>query len=185
QNLGVVVSDVTPRGSADAAGLKLRDIVLAVDRRPILGLPGLTAALYLHAPDEAVRMEILRGNEKILLEVPALQSHDEADQLADFIDPNNRIGRLGIYVMEFDDRLRAAMPDVRIPSGVVVLGQSLDVNALTGDLHAGDIIHAVNQARIQSVEQLRSTLRQLKSGDPLVLQIERQGQLQYIDSEME
>jgi len=77
------------------------------------------------------------------------------------------------------------MPDVRIPSGVVVLGQSLDVNALTGDLHAGDIIHAVNQARIQSVEQLRSTLRQLKSGDPLVLQIERQGQLQYIDSEME
>ena len=156
-----------------------------IQGRPILGLPGLTAALYLHAPDEAVRMEILRGNEKILLEVPALQSHDKADQLADFIDPNSRIGRLGIYVMEFDDRLRAAMPDVRIPSGVVVLGQSLDVNALTGDLHAGDIIHAVNQARIQSVEQLRSTLRQLKSGDPLVLQIERQGQLQYIDSEME
>jgi len=156
-----------------------------IQGRPILGLPGLTAALYLHAPDEAVRMEILRGNEKILIEVPALQSHDKADQLADFIDPNSRIGRLGIYVMEFDDRLRAAMPDVRIPSGVVVLGQSLDVNALTGDLHAGDIIHAVNQARIQSVEQLRSTLRQLKSGDPLVLQIERQGQLQYIDSEME
>ena len=156
-----------------------------IQGRPILGLPGLTAALYLHAPDEAVRMEILRGNEKILLEVPALQSHDKADQLADFIDPNSRIGRLGIYVMEFDDRVRAAMPDVRIPSGVVVLGQSLDVNALTGDLHAGDIIHAVNQARIQSVEQLRSTLRQLKSGDPLVLQIERQGQLQYIDSEME
>ena len=185
QNWGVVISDITPGGPADSAGVKLRDIVLAVDGRPILGLPGLTAALYLHAPDEAVRMEILRGNEKILLEVPALQSHDKADQLADFIDPNSRIGRLGIYVMEFDDRLRAAMPDVRIPSGVVVLGQSLDVNALTGDLHAGDIIHAVNQARIQSVEQLRSTLRQLKSGDPLVLQIERQGQLQYIDSEME
>src|ERR1700751_2899062 len=51
QNWGVVISDVTPRGPADAAGLKLRDIVLAVDGRPILGLPGLTAALYLHAPD--------------------------------------------------------------------------------------------------------------------------------------
>ena len=71
QNWGVVISDVTPRGPADTAGLKLRDIVVAVDGRPILGLPGLTAALYLHAPDEAVRMEILRGNEKILLEVPS------------------------------------------------------------------------------------------------------------------
>jgi len=185
QNWGVVISDVTPRGPADTAGLKLRDIVVAVDGRPILGLPGLTAALYLHAPDEAVRMEILRGNEKILLEVPALQYQDKTDQLADFIDPNNRIGRLGIYVMKFDDRLRAAMPDVRIPSGVVVLGQSLDVNALSGELHAGDIIHTVNQLPIQSVEQLRSALRQLKPGDPLILQIERQGQLQYIDSEME
>jgi S1-C subfamily serine protease len=47
--------------------------VVAVDGRPILGLLGLTAALYLHAPDEAVRMEILRGNEKIPREVPALQ----------------------------------------------------------------------------------------------------------------
>jgi serine protease Do len=73
QNWGVVISDVTPRGPADAAGLKLRDIVVAVDGRPILGLLGLTAALYLHAPDEAVRMEILRGNEKIPREVPALQ----------------------------------------------------------------------------------------------------------------
>ncbi|MBV9087445.1 MAG: PDZ domain-containing protein, partial [Acidobacteriaceae bacterium] len=45
------------------------------------------------------------------------------------------------------------------------------------------IIHAVNRVTITSTEQLRSTLRQLKPGDPLVFQIERQGQLQYVDSE--
>ncbi len=185
QTWGVVISDVKPGGPADAAGLKLRDIVLAVDGRPILGLPGLTAALYLHPPDEVVRLEVLRGNEKMSLQVPALEYHDAADQLADFIDPNNRIGRLGIYVMNFDDRLRTAMPDVRIPSGVVVLGQSLDANALTGALHAGDVIHALNQTPILSAEQLISALRELKPGDPVILQIERQGQLQYIDAEME
>jgi serine protease Do len=185
QNWGVVVSDVTPGGPADSAGLKIQDIVVAVDGHPILGLPGLTAALYLHPPDEVVGLEVLRGTEKISLNVPALQHHDKADELANFIDPDSRIGRLGIYTMDFDARLRAAMPDVRIASGVVVLGQSLDLNALTGDLHAGDIIHAVNRVTIQSTEQLRSALRQLKPGDPLVLQIERQGQLQYVDSEME
>ena len=185
QNWGVVISDVTPGGPADSAGLKIRDIVLAVDGRPILGLPGLTAALYLHPPDEVLGLEVLRGTEKILLNLPALPYHDKADQLADFIDPNNRIGRLGIYVMDFDDRLRAAMPDLRIPSGVVVLGQSLDLTALTGELHAGDIIHAVNRVPIQSTEELKSALSRLKPGDPLVLQIERQGQLLYVDSEME
>jgi S1-C subfamily serine protease len=150
-----------------------------------LGVPGLTAALYLHPPDEVVGLEVLRGTEKLLLNVPALVYHDKADQLADFIDPNNRFGILGVYVMDYDERMRAAMPDVRIPSGVVVLGQSLDFSALTGELHAGDIIHAVNRVPIHSTEQLRSALQQLKLGDPLVLQIERQKQLQYVDSEME
>ncbi|HVP50634.1 MAG TPA: trypsin-like peptidase domain-containing protein [Terriglobales bacterium] len=185
QNWGVVISDVTPGGPADAAGLKIRDIVVSVDSRPILGVPGLTAALYLHPPDEVVGLEVLRGTEKLLLNVPALVYHDKADQLADFIDPNNRFGILGVYVMDYDERMRAAMPDVRIPSGVVVLGQSLDFSALTGELHAGDIIHAVNRVPIHSTEQLRSALQQLKLGDPLVLQIERQKQLQYVDSEME
>jgi S1-C subfamily serine protease len=165
--------------------MQLQDIVVAVDGRAILGLPGLTAALYLHPPDEILQLEVLRGTQKLSLNLPALQYHDKVDQLADFIDPNNRIGRLGIYVMDFDDKLRTAMADVCISSGVVVLGQSLDLNALSGNLRAGDIIHALNRVSIQSAEQLRSALRELKPGAPVVLQIERQGQLQYVDFEME
>lgn len=183
QDWGVVISDVTPRGPADAAGLKVQDIVVAVDGRHILGLPGLTALLYLHPPDEVVRMEILRGSEHLSLNVPAIEAHDQEDQLVDFIDPNNRIGRLGIFAMDFDERLRTAMPDVRIPSGVVVLGRSLDLNALSADLRAGDIIHALNRTRIESIQQLSSVLRQLKAGDAVVLQIERQQKLQYVDFE--
>lgn len=183
QDWGVVISDVTPKGPADSAGLKVQDIVVAVDGRPVLGLPGLTALLYLHPPDEVVRIEILRGSEHLSLNVPAIEAHDQEDQLVDFIDPNNRIGRLGIFAMDFDDRLRTAMPDVRIASGVVVLGRSLDLNAAAIDLRAGDIIHALNRTPIESIQQLRSVLSQLKAGDAVVLQIERQQKLQYIDFE--
>jgi len=56
---------------------------------------------------------------------------------------------------------------------------------MTGDLHAGDIIHAVNRVLVQSSEGLRAELRDLKPGDPLVLQIERQGELQQVASEIE
>ena len=183
QDWGVVISDVTPKGPAEAAGLQVQDIVLAVDGHPILGLPGMTALLYLHPPDEGVRMEILRGTQRLSLLVPAIEAHDQEDQLIDFIDPNNRIARLGIFAMDFDERLRTAMPDVRIPSGVVVLGRSLDLNALTADLRAGDIIHALNRTKVESVRQLRSLVRQLKTGDPVVLQIERQQKLQYVPFE--
>ena len=186
QSWGVVISDVIPKGPADVAGVKVQDVVVAIDGRPILGLPALTAALYLHPADEAVHIEILRGNDKLTLYVPAFEHHEKEDQLADFINPNNRIGRLGVYVMDLDDRLRSAMSsEVRIPSGVVVLGQSLDLNALTSSLRAGDIIHTINRVSVQSADQLRSALRGLKPGDPVVLQIERLGQLQYVDFEME
>jgi serine protease Do len=186
QNWGVVISDVIPKGPADVAGLKVQDIVVAIDGRPILGLPGLTAALYLHPADQVVRIDVLRGNQKISLNVPAIEDQEKEDHLADFINPNNRISQLGVYVLELDEQLRAAISsDVRIPSGVVVLGQSLDLNALTSSLRAGDIIHALNRVSIQSADQLRSALRALKPGDPVVLQIERSGQLQYVDFEME
>jgi S1-C subfamily serine protease len=52
QNWGVVISDVEPGGPADMAGVKAQDVVVAVDSHPILGLPGLTASLYLHPPAE-------------------------------------------------------------------------------------------------------------------------------------
>ena len=181
QNWGVVISDVLPGGPAASAGVQINDIVEAVDGRPILGVPGLTAALYQHPPDEVVALELLRGSDKVLIHVPAVQNPDQADQLADFIDPNQRIRRLGIYVMDFSNKVETLLPQVRLPSGVVVLGQSLDGSALSGDLHAGDIIHALNRSTIVSAEQLRSVLDQLKPDDPMVLQVERQGQLEYVD----
>ena len=75
QDWGVVVSDVAPDGPADEAGLHLPDIghVSAVDDRQIAGLPGFTVAFYLHSPDTPLKLDILRGPEKVSLYVPAVQ----------------------------------------------------------------------------------------------------------------
>ena len=50
QEWGVIVSDVSPDGRASIAGMKVQDIVVAVDDHPIRGLPGFATALYLHSP---------------------------------------------------------------------------------------------------------------------------------------
>jgi len=38
---------------------------------------------------------------------------------------------------------------------------------------------------LQSTSQLQAMVRNLKSGDPVVLQIERKGQMQYLAFEMD
>jgi serine protease Do len=87
QNWGVLISDVIPDGPEDTAGIMVRDIVLTVDGRPIAGLPGLSAALYQHSPDENVAMCVPRGSSKISLQIPALQHYDEEDELSNPATP--------------------------------------------------------------------------------------------------
>jgi serine protease Do len=159
--------------------LHLQDIVCAVDDRQIAGLPGFTEALYLHSPDTPLKLDVLRGPQKVSLRVPALRQYDVENDLVN-LDAHSLLDRLGVYVVDLNDRLRAALPDLRFPSGVIVVAQSSELNSASSRLRAGDIIHTLNQTPIDSVEQLRAMLRGLRLGQAVVLQIERAGKLQYV-----
>jgi serine protease Do len=185
QNWGVLISDVTPDGPADTAGLMVQDIVLTVDGRAITGLPGLSAALYQHPPDEDVTISVLRGSSRISLEIPAMQHYDQEEDLSVLASPNNRIARLGIFVADLEYNFQSVMGIFHSSGGVVVVAQTSRPNAPKARLQAGDIIRSLNATRMDSVEQLRTAVRALNSGDPVVLQIERGEKLQYIDFEMD
>ncbi len=176
---GVVIADVSPSGPAAAAGLRSQDIIDTVDDRQVVGLPGLAAALYLHPADENLKLEVLRGGERISVVVPAEQRKDERYDLADFIDPRNVIDGLGVFMVDLDDRLRSPL-HTRNSSGVVVIARSPGLNTYTSDLRPGDVVYQVNQQPLESVQQLRSLLQPMRPGQPVVLQIERGSQLQYI-----
>lgn len=186
QHWGVVIADVTPRGPADAAGIKPEDIILAVDSHPLLDLHMFAAALYRHPLDQVLKVDVLRGTQKLSLNVPAIQAQDRMDQLVDVSDPvKSYSARLGIFGVTFVGELRSLLPEVRLGSGVIVVGRSPGFNSVKTGLHTGDVIHSVNHMPIESVEQLNSAVAQLKPGAAAVLQIERQGQFQYLAFEME
>ena len=53
------------------------------------------------------------------------------------------------------------------------------------DLTPGDIIHAVNGKKIETLKDLRDALREIPAGSPGVLQIERDGKLSFMTFEMD
>ena len=186
QNWGVIIDDVTPDGPADAGGLKVGDIVLHADDRPIGTLPAFTAALYLHRLDESLKLDILRGTERKTLYIAALEMKDQMDALPDLANPrDNLISRLGILALTLDDKLRSIVGPLRSPSGVVVVARVATFLSASTGLQTGDVIHSVNQAPIDSIASLRTALNQVKPHDPVVLQIERSGGLQWLAFEME
>jgi len=123
QHWGVIVADVKPDGPAAAAGLQVQDIVLSADDRRIETLPGLSSALYLHRLDQVMKLEILRGDQKKTLYVPAIEHRDQMDQLFDAADPEKSlVPRLGILATDITGDLRNLIGTLRISSGVIVLG---------------------------------------------------------------
>ncbi len=181
KDFGVIVSDVATGGPADKAGLKVQDIIVSVDGKPTESLPLFSQTLYMHGAGESAKLEVLRGTSQLQLQIPLMERLHKADSLADVADPvKNLIRSLGILGIELNLDLAKTLPDLRIPSGVIVAAKTL--GATDGDvpLQTGDVIHALNGTTITTLAELREGLAKLKPGDPVGLQIERYGQLIYV-----
>ncbi len=186
QSWGVIVDDVDPDGAAAAAGLKIGDIVVSADNRPIATLPALTATMYLHPLDQVMKLVVLRGTEKQTLEISVRERRDPMDKLRDNVDPEKSlVPALGILAIDLTDELRSAIGELRIANGVAVLARAANLIGPDTGLKSGDVIHTVNKTPIDSVDTLRSTMLQIKPNAPVVLQIEREGKLQWLSFEME
>lgn len=186
QSFGVIVSDITPGGPADSAGLQIGDILVTADHRPVETLPGLTAAMYLHPLDQVMELVVLHGAQKKTLQVPVVEHRDPMDKFMDAVDPEKSlIRRLGILAIDLDSQLKSVVGDLRISSGVVVVARAADLLGPETGLRTGDVIHSVNSTLVDSVSSLRTRLRDIKPGGPVVLQVERDGGLEWLAFEME
>jgi serine protease Do len=186
QDYGVIVSDVTPGGSADGAGLKVQDIILTLDGRPVVNVPQFGAAFQLREAPAPLHIEVLRASEKIPLEIPVVEQRNDMDRLADSLDPaKDLVPQLGILGVQIDRRISAMVPDLRMGSGVIVAARTAFGGGVDSGLETGDVIHALNGVTVISLEALGAAIQKLKPGDPVVLQIERDGRLQFLAFEME
>ena len=186
QDWGVIVSNVVPGGPADKAGLKPKDIVTAIDSREIDSLPKFAASLFLHRHDEAVQMDVLREKEALKLYIPAFEAEAGAENLADLIDPQNSlIQPLGIFVLDLKKPVLDMLATPRSSAGVVVAGKVEYTPPIDADLAAGDVICSLNGVQLTGASHLRSELERFKTGDAVVLEVERQGRFQFVSFEIE
>ncbi len=186
QDCGVIVSDVTPKGPADNAGLKVQDVILTLDGAPVINVPQFDNSFQYRMDPAPLQLEVIRATEKVSLQVPVSEQHDDMDRLADSLDPvKDLVPKLGILGVQIDKDISAMVPGLRMASGVIVAARTAFGATVESGLEAGDVIHALNGTTIISLDTLSSGIQQLKAGDPVVLQIERNGGLRYLAFEME
>jgi serine protease Do len=178
---GVIVSDVLPDLPAAAAGLRVRDVVTAIDGKAIDNVPMFTLALNTRfTGGETITLDVLRNSHLLALRVGVIEQPREIDQLGELGDPvKNAVPKLGIIGADIDESTKALLPKSRIPFGVLVTARREDSNSAS-PLLAGDVIHEFNGITIRSLDALRVMSDGLTPRGQAVLQIERDGRLMYV-----
>jgi serine protease Do len=181
RNSGVAVNDVLPGSPAESAGLKFQDIILSIDGRPVESVPVLYYGFFMRQGGDRIKLEVLRGTDKLTLDVPLVERRHEMDSLLDLANPEkNLVRKLGILGLEIDQRIASSLADLRMPYGVIVIARSIEPSAADTSLASGDVIHSVNGTTISSLQGLRDALDALKPGSAVVLQVEHDSKMRYL-----
>jgi len=180
---GLIVSDVIQGSSAEAAGIRVQDILLRLDGNSVDGPAQYATSFYGRRLGDHVELEMLRGFRSFTTEVTIQKGSNDVDDLLDQIDVQKGVVKqLGIVGVTLNDKNRLARPGLHSKTGILVAGRVAHSDIQSG-LVVGDLIRSVNGSGVQAVENLRSLLDGYKSGEAIVLQIERQGRLRYLSFE--
>lgn len=183
---GAIAADVQPGGPADQAGLKIEDIIVSVNGNPIKHARDLLSFIYGQALDSQVTITVRRGEQTLSLKMKVIERADDPERFADMVDPEkNVIPQLGILVVELDEKTKDLLPGLRHSFGLVIAAESPDSPYSGESLKVGDVIYEVNRVPAVTIRAVTSTLAALKSGDPVVIQVERDGGLMYVTLELE
>jgi len=193
---GVVVSDVVPGSPAEIAGLKVRDQIIKVDDASAYSVADFKLSLLKKTPGDHLKVIAVRGGSKLPFDIRTTETRTETEgdleiagmawntavrQLLESSDPAQHfIENLSALAVEIDMEVAAMFPGLRESSGVIVLATATDEDAIQTPLQPGDVIHALNGSTVTTLQQLRADLDARIPGTPAVMQVERDGKLQFI-----
>jgi S1-C subfamily serine protease len=115
-----------------------------------------------------------------------LERPRDPDRIASLLNGEaNVIRKLGVVVVELDEKVTPMLPPLRRLDGVVVAGLAAGSAEHSDPLLSGDVIYECNNRRVRNIAELKAAVETAPKGAFVALHIERQGQLQYILMDLE
>ena len=186
RNHGVLLEDVMQDSAADRAGLKVGEVVTSIGGKPVGDVKEFATMLFSYKIGAMAPIGVVRDGKEVTVEVKVTERPDDPQRFADMVSgPGNVVERLGIVGITINDDLKRALPELRIPSGVIVAARTPSALLMGEGPEPGDIIHSVNAAPIKDIAGLKQVLKDLPPGTAIVVQVERDGALSYLVMESE
>ena len=182
---GVLVSNVRPGSSAEKAGIKQEDVILAINGEKVEDGNTLRNKVASTLPGTDIKLTVLRdGKEQEFIAKLDEFNVDDAkkENQPDENNPEKQskpTGKLGLDLKPLtpDEAKKLLLPSGT--SGLLVTDADPNGAAAEEGITPGDVILKVNRQPVGTLEEMQSALE--KSGDkPILLLVARRGQVSYL-----
>lgn len=157
---GALVRRVDEGTPAWNAGLRAGDVITEFNGQPIKGQIDLRDKISALRPGTKVSIKALRDKQTLTLEATLGSPEMQTAQAPRENTPAND-SKLGIEVGALDAAVRRQM---KVETGVVVKSVNPDSPAAAEGLQPGDVIRSVNGETVNSPEQFRQAIGNIRSG---------------------
>ncbi len=183
---GSIITDLMPKGSAEKAGLRRGDVVVRYDGKEVVDAGRLQNLIGSAPIGSRHRVEIIRDGKQEQLDLVVQEAPRERIQgtpLAPRVESSgNPLG--GVLVEEIKPAV-ARQLGLGPVSGILVTGVEEDSLAEAAGLQQNDLIVEVNRQPVPNLFLYQRLVEPLKSKDPTLLLINRQGTFLYVPIESE
>ena len=152
---GAVVAGVQPGSPAESAGLRERDVVVAVNGRPIRSSAELHARLGLTPVGEEVELRVIRGKSTRTVRARVAPPQELTSAVGQSVPQ-----LAGLKVVEIEP----GSPLYERIQGLIVASVEAESRAWNTGFRQGDIIYAVNRRRVRNLAEFQAALRGSERG---------------------
>ena len=178
---GAVISDVKSGTAADAAGLKVGDVVTGLDGQPMHTSGQLRMEIGTKAPGTKIAMSVLRGGKQITIDATLRQPANQVRTAALPATkppvpeaPVQRMMGLTLSTIPQDNKNYGKV------NGLYVANVDNGSDADEAGVQAGDIITSVDNKPVTSPQQLAQVVQAENPNKPSLLQVRRGDSSVYV-----
>jgi serine protease Do len=180
---GALVSDVTPDGPADKAGIKRGDIIVAVDGNKIEDMPDLPKTVATNKPGTVSKLTYIRNGKEKTVDLTLGELPEEV-AVSTSLRNNDAERNLGLIVQEINPQIQRRF-GIEESKGVIITNVNPGSIGYEAGLMGGDIILEINKAYIGNLDDYRKSVDSLKEGQTALLLVRRATNTIYVALKIE
>ncbi len=172
ENIGALVSSVTPEGPAAKAGIEAGDVILKFDGKEISSVRGLPRIVAQTPIGRTVDVDLLRKGQKKTLKVlvARLVEDDATADAKKAAETTPEKALIGLKLAPLTDELRQKFSIDAKVKGVVITDIDPQSPAASKNIKVGDVIVEAAQDQIETVDDIVKSVEKVKkSGRKQVL----------------